>query len=201
MGDTISLSPARTELRALARARRRAIPDAERKRSSLRAALLFLRTRKLARARRIAAYVAMGTEIDPAPLVQALLGAGRRVYLPKVRDAEPMHLVQLRAGARLRRGKRGVSIPALRSPRASVQRLDLVLLPLVAFDAAGTRLGTGGGAYDRLLARKHPSHRPLLVGYAFAEQRVARIPREPWDRPLDAVITERGVTWFPQGAS
>lgn len=70
--------------------------------------------------------------------------------------------------------------------------LSMVLLPLVAFDSRGTRLGMGGGYYDTYLAKlRRP--RPLLVGYAHACQEVAEIDREPWDVPLDAVVTEASL--------
>ena len=75
--------------------------------------------------------------------------------------------------------------------------LDVVLLPLSAFDAAGTRLGAGAGYYDRLLAFRHGRQgAPLLVGLAFDCQRSEAIPAEAHDVPLDAVITERGLVDF-----
>jgi 5-formyltetrahydrofolate cyclo-ligase len=70
----------------------------------------------------------------------------------------------------------------------------MVIMPLLGFDAAGTRLGYGGGHYDRTLATLEPA--PRLVGVAFAAQELAHIPRAPHDRPLDAVVTENGVRHF-----
>lgn len=80
-----------------------------------------------------------------------------------------------------------------------VRQLDLVIMPLVAFDQSGNRLGMGGGFYDRTFAFKrlqtyHP--RPYLVGYAYAFQQVALLQSQPWDVPLDAVVTESAYTPF-----
>ena len=69
----------------------------------------------------------------------------------------------------------------------------VVLLPLLGFDAAGRRLGNGGGYYDRALAGVRPGGRPLLLGYAYAAQELTEVPAEPWDVRLDAVVTERGL--------
>jgi 5-formyltetrahydrofolate cyclo-ligase len=98
-----------------------------------------------------------------------------------------------RPGGELRRNRFGIGEP--RGPRLPWRRLDLVLLPLVAFDAGGGRLGMGGGFYDRtfaaLRARRGQWQRPALVGLAHGFQRVAALPREAWDVPLAAVATER----------
>jgi 5-formyltetrahydrofolate cyclo-ligase len=77
--------------------------------------------------------------------------------------------------------------------------LSVVLMPLLGFDGAGTRLGSGAGYYDRVFAfrrRRHSWHRPLLVGVAFACQRVDHIELGRHDVPLDAIVTEQGVEYF-----
>ncbi len=79
-------------------------------------------------------------------------------------------------------------------PDAPAAVPDLVLLPLLGFDDSGTRLGYGGGFYDRTLAALPV--RPRLVGLAFAAQHLAAIPRDQHDIPLDAVVTEDGVRMF-----
>jgi 5-formyltetrahydrofolate cyclo-ligase len=95
----------------------------------------------------------------------------------------------------LRRAQHGIAKPA---SGAAIRwtDLDLIVVPLLAFDAHGRRLGSGAGYYDRLLGRPRPFRRPLVVGYAYALQQQAELPEDPWDRKLDAVATERGVTWF-----
>jgi len=179
------------------RAARTSLPAPERHRAALDAARHFLRHEKLASARSVAAYLTHGAEIDTAPLIEALLAAGRRVFVPKPRADRTMHLVELEPQASLRPGRHGIDVPAQPTSRALLRELDVVLLPLLAFDLQGRRLGTGAGYYDRLLARRTSFRRPFLVGYAYAmQQREAALPEDPWDRRLDAVITERGITWF-----
>src|SRR5687767_13746260 len=92
----------------------------------------------------------------------------------------------------MRRNRFGIPEPTGR--RCAPQQLDLVLLPLVAFDRRGARLGMGGGFYDRTFAflRVAGRRKPRLVGLAHHFQEVAQLPREPWDVPLAAIVTERG---------
>ena len=103
-------------------------------------------------------------------------------------------------GLSLARNRFGIAEPARDAPTVAARFLDAVLLPLVAFDAAGTRLGSGAGYYDRCFAyraARRTWHAPLLVGVAFASQEVAALQRQPWDVPLDAVVTEQGLRRFP----
>jgi 5-formyltetrahydrofolate cyclo-ligase len=189
VGDTVKF-----KLRSELRAQRQAIAPGQRKRAALRAARNFCRHDKLWRARRIAAYLTQGSELDTAPLLTALVAAGRRVYVPKALADHSLQLVEL--GETLRPGRHGIRVPADATSRIPLHKLDVMLLPLLAFDAAGRRLGSGAGYYDRLLARRGSFRRPLVIGYAYAMQGLPELPEEPWDRRLDGVITERGVTWF-----
>ena len=97
-------------------------------------------------------------------------------------------------------------IPEPRVPRSRWVRaamLDLILVPLVAFDRAGGRLGMGGGYYDATLAFLHHRHhwlKPRIVGAAFAFQELPAVPQEPWDVSLTAIVTERGVVTMPERA-
>jgi len=77
--------------------------------------------------------------------------------------------------------------------------MDVLLLPLLGFDSQGTRLGQGGGYYDRALS--HCRFRPYRIGLGYAAQQVQTLPHEPWDQRLDAVITERGLQRFPRKLS
>ena len=103
---------------------------------------------------------------------------------------------------RLRVSGYGLSEPrAERGERIDPRRLELVLLPLVGFDSQGTRLGIGGGYYDRTFAGIRSdalTRRPRLVGVAFELQRLAALERAAWDVPIDAVVTDRGSYRFPR---
>ncbi|HID00312.1 MAG TPA: 5-formyltetrahydrofolate cyclo-ligase [Piscirickettsiaceae bacterium] len=87
-----------------------------------------------------------------------------------------------------------------RKPCNNALLIRLVITPLVAFDANGSRLGMGGGFYDRTFAcKRNGRHKPLLIGWAHACQEVAHLPRQPWDVPLDGVITEAGARAYKVG--
>lgn len=141
-------------------------------------------------ARSIGAYIAYGSELDTQPLLTMLCAQPRTTLcLPRVtRDGQMVF--QQWSGGPLRTGAFGIPSP-VSGPRCFAGVLDLLLLPLVAFDRAGSRLGAGAGYYDRYLA-KAPRHRPFICGYAFAAQEVDAIERAPWDIPLQGIVTERG---------
>ena len=135
----------------------------------------------------IAAYLPMAGEADPALLIDAALARGWRLALPHVTTrAAPMRFLD---GAAPRAG----GPFGLTQPVANAAELapDLILTPLLAFDAALNRLGQGAGYYDRAFAA-HPH--ALRIGVAWSIQRADAVPTDPWDAPLDAVITEKGWT-------
>jgi 5-formyltetrahydrofolate cyclo-ligase len=105
--------------------------------------------------------------------------------------AEPLQFRIWGADAPLYEAGFGTLAPSDLAPRAEP---DLILMPLLGYDRTGTRLGYGGGYYDRTLAAM--TKRPMLVGLAFSAQALDHIPREAHDIPLDAVVTESGVEFF-----
>ncbi|MEH6462132.1 5-formyltetrahydrofolate cyclo-ligase [Chitinimonas sp. JJ19] len=182
-------------LRRQLRRRRMAVPAAERERAER---LVAARLRPLLRrGMRLAAYVALGSELSLAPLISLAQARGVAVYLPVVpRRGRRMRFAALAdpqgVWRRNRYGIREYHARKLISARA----LDLVLLPLVGFDAQGGRLGQGGGYYDTTFAfRAHRQQwkKPRLWGVGFECQRVAAIPREPHDAPLDGVVSEAAL--------
>lgn len=195
-GDTSTLSDpdadAKKRLRRIVRARLAAMPPAARRRAATAAALHLSRTPLWRKTRRVAVYLTHRDELPTEPLLALLFGSGRAVYVPKIGTGGTMRFLRLRPGAALIENRYGILEPATRRAGSGRQRLDLVILPLVAFDARGHRLGAGGGYFDRAFARAQPHRRPALVGYAYAAQQVDRIPADPWDVRLDAAVTERG---------
>ena len=126
------------------------------------------------------------------------------VYLPCIVDYRSNRMVFARdAGATPSINRLGIPEPdALQTIAA--RALSVVLLPVLGFDPHGTRLGTGGGYYDRMFAfRRHRRswHRPLLVGIAFQCQQLPLIERSSHDVPLDAVVTESGISIFSTAAA
>lgn len=140
----------------------------------------------------IAAYWPIRDELDCRPIVARLMDEGWRVCLPVVvgRD-RPLELRVWEPGAPLHPAGFGTLAPAAGAP---VAEPDVMLVPLLGFDRHGTRLGYGGGYYDRTVAAM--SKAPRLIGFAFSAQEVELVPRAPHDLQLDAVVTERGVRHF-----
>ena len=184
---------ARRRLRAL----RRSMPRAERAAAER---AIAARLRRLGCARpglRVAAYLAMPGEASLADFLAAASATGTRLWVPRIasRRRRTLEFVELAPGASLRRGAYGIAEPAGCGRPVRIGNLDVVLVPLVAFDRAGHRLGMGAGYYDRALAarrdRDRAYRRPKLVGIAYACQEVDSIEPRPWDVALDAVVTER----------
>ena len=142
----------------------------------------------------LSGYWPVGDEGDPRPLMQAALQQGLLIGLPVVSRDAPLTFRQWRPGETLEPAVMGIPVPA--ATAASVVP-EVLIVPLLAFDAAGYRLGYGGGYYDRTLGALRRGERPVLaVGLAYAGQEVADVPHHVFDQPLDWVVTEREARKF-----
>ncbi|KOT95603.1 5-formyltetrahydrofolate cyclo-ligase [Streptomyces sp. NRRL F-4711] len=157
---------------------------------------------EVAGAHAVAAYVSVGAEPGTLALLDALRARGVRVLLPALlpdNDLDWGEYTGRDSLARVRHGGRmKLSEPAgERLGPDAVTRADVVLLPGVAVDGRGLRLGRGGGSYDRVLARLEAAGaRPALLVLLYDREVVERVPAEPHDRPVDAVVTPSGVRRF-----
>lgn len=198
------MNTTRDELRRAVRARRRQIPINERVRAARNFALAADRCRLLRASRRIALYEPFGHEADVRRLLKRAIERGCAVYLPVVTHvrASRMQFVRVRPGMRLQKNRFGILEPVFRATDVvSPRGLDVIFMPLVAFDRSGWRLGSGAGFYDRALAhlrRNRRWRRPLLVGIGYELQCVASVDPHSWDVPMDAVLTETRVLRFPR---
>ena len=150
----------------------------------------------LRQARNIAAYLASPEEASVTPFVEIAWQRAQAVFLPWI-DAQPRKMVLRRyqPDSVLVRNRFGLLEPDTQNDAASANQLDCVLVPLVAFDDQGTRLGMGGGYYDSFFAEA--KDRPVLIGTAFSEQRATEpLPKAAWDVALDMVVTDAGITQF-----
>jgi 5-formyltetrahydrofolate cyclo-ligase len=146
----------------------------------------------------IAGFVALPDkgELDPAPVLGAAHGRGAQVALPRVSVAPPrlrFHDVDPAHTAALVGGPFGVREPAPTSPEVDVTRIDVMILPGLAFDGEGRRLGYGGGYYDEAVGRMRAAGHGFLVGVAYEFQIVDRCPAGVDDVAVDCVVTERRV--------
>jgi 5-formyltetrahydrofolate cyclo-ligase len=135
----------------------------------------------------VTSYVPIGSEADPSPLARAAVEAGCVLALPHVTmRSEPMRFLAWETEAALEAGPFGLSQPAA---LAAELQPDIILTPLLAFDAKLNRLGQGAGYYDGAFARFPDAWR---VGVAWSVQQVEDLPVDPWDMKLHAVVTEQG---------
>lgn len=143
---------------------------------------------ELARVSPVGGYWPVGGEIDARPLMAALAKAGRTIALPRMESrAGPARFLAWSGADALSADAYGVP-----SPPASSDELAplLILVPLLAFDRAGRRLGQGGGHYDRIISL-YRAHGAIALGLGYAEQEMERVPTGPHDAQLDWVLTPR----------
>lgn len=187
-----AIEEAKALLRRRARAQRSALSSEARAEASAAICRNFFESVTLGPDEAVAAYWRIRDEVDCQSILIRLMDSGQAVILPVVSGAdEPLDMRVWEPGTPLYEAGFGTLAPSDLAPRRVP---DVVLMPLLGFDAAGTRLGYGGGYYDRTLAQL--PGRPKLIGLAFSRQELDAIPREPHDVPLDAVITEHGVRFF-----
>lgn len=191
----------RNHLRQQMRAQRRSVSKAAAEAASKKLADHVLGLPVLKGCQHVAMYCANDAEIDPAPLFEQLTALGKDCYLPVVDAQVSGHLmfVRHRLHEPVQHNRYKIPEPHVSHDRVfSPDKLDLVLMPLVAFDEQGGRLGMGKGYYDRTFAftREGALSKPLLVGLGYAFQCVDAIGVESWDVPLFGVVTEEGFQGF-----
>lgn len=204
-GDA-SISRERTRIRASLKAARSALSEQVRWLKATQAADHLSQSSLFKRANKIALYIAVGAECPTLPVTVAAETAGKALHYPTLnpRLQDRMQFVKIDADTHWRTGRFHIPepVPHRRGAFASLRHLDLVVIPLVGFDHCGNRLGMGAGFYDRSLAfRRLRRHwlKPFLLGLAYDCQQTGKIPCQPWDVPLDGVVTESGLTYFKHG--
>ena len=139
----------------------------------------------------LSGYMAMRTEIDPMPAMAAHPGS---VCVPVIiGKAQALKFREWSPGCAMVAGEFGARIPA----EGGWTQPEVLIVPLVAFDARGYRLGYGGGFYDRTLELLRGRRKTVAIGFAFSAQEMPEVPIEATDQRLDAIVTEQGVRWFP----
>jgi len=185
------LAARKARLRRHAKLQRALIPADRRAAAShrLRGALLAFLGRH--RGRALAGFWPLGGEVDLVPLLHAWHDAGGVALLPRVEGpGRPLRFLRWTPGTVLQASGFGVDEPP---PEACEHRPDIVLVPLLAVDRRGYRVGYGGGYYDRTLADLGAV---TAIGVAFDVQRVDEVPRGPYDMPLTHLATESGIMTF-----
>lgn len=158
------------------------------------AAELFFQSIKPQPGQVVAAYWPKGREFDPSPIIERLLADGITCALPVCRpDSLELGFARWNETIELKEGAFGIMEPAVHD----WVEPDIVIVPLLAFDRQGYRLGQGGGYYDATLAALRAKKDIVAVGVAYAQQAVLlKLPSEPHDQKLDWVITPQGTHYF-----
>lgn len=188
----------RRQLRRRIRQKRRALTPVAQKKASLLLVRHLLSLPSLKRARRLAIYLPNDGEIDPTAFIQVARERRKVCYLPVLHPIlhNRLWFYRFDSHTRLHHNRFGIPEPAQRNaPRCAPWALQLVLLPLVAFDSDGGRLGMGGGFYDRTFSftRHRQGPAPRLIGVAHELQHVEQLPIADWDIPLEAIVTDRAI--------
>jgi 5-formyltetrahydrofolate cyclo-ligase len=182
-------SAAKEELRRRVAALRRALVSETRQRFSFAMCERLVESEIFKRAKVVAAYSALRFEIDPRAVVERACALGKTVGLPRVvANTGTMELAEYRPGDELAETHLMVKQPLESASAIDLTSVDLVLVPGIAFDVQGNRLGFGQGYYDRLLPRMPNAVR---VGLSFELQLLVEVPATAHDVPVDQLATER----------
>jgi len=193
---TPSIETKKAELRAAAIARRDALP-AETRKAAAEAIAAREFPLRVTPGTIVSGFMPLKSEINPLPLMKTLAAAGAALALPVVVGrGQPLIMRAWNWGDPLDAGQWGIREP---KPDAPEVEPDIVLVPLLAFDRAGHRIGYGAGYYDLTIARLRARKAIAAVGLAFAAQEIAAVPATPRDARLDLVLTEKEIIDFRSG--
>lgn len=185
------------KIRRRLRARRDQVEQGEAEAASVAICDHLSRRWSAPRVSHLAGYAALGREIDVRLYLERSLKAGVSIYLPRVTGPGQMEFCEVRDFDELEPGAFGIDEP--RGPSVDSEMIEIFLVPGLAFDTKGGRLGFGKGFYDRALP---PSGEAKLVGVCYQWQLVEEVPVETHDRSMDAVVTEDGwVRWEADATS
>lgn len=180
------------------RALRAAVSPDERESMALDAANIFKSHPIFQASRHIACYCAYGQEFQTMSIIDAIWAAGKVCYLPALADSKTLNFVQYNQDDELQPNQHLIPEPVSNQHVIHPEKLDLVLVPLLAFDKLGNRIGTGGGFYDRTFAFMYtqPEKSPFLLGLGYTFQECPDIQSEPWDVKLCGMLTEKYIALF-----
>lgn len=182
------------QLRQYYRQRRRAISPEEQRKNARELAANFSQHFLFTQNNFFACYSAFDGELCLSPLLELIWKAGKQCYLPRIKSDNTMQFVLYQSDERLIKNQWGI-LESQTNHTIDAKVLDVVLMPLVAFDQSGSRLGMGAGYYDAAFSFRKEKHAtaPLLVGVAHSSQECEKLPADSWDIPLDFIATEKAI--------
>lgn len=173
------------------REKRRRFSKVKQRQASYQLCLRLSKQPEFSRAKHIAFYWPCDGEISLLPLLQMALNQKKSCYLPVIDSGFNMYFCLYKKNTKLVNNRYGIKEPYLKRKVLRPEHLDLIFVPLVAFDEQGKRLGMGGGYYDRAFSykKKNAFMSPTLIGVAFDYQKITRLPEEAWDIPMAKIIS------------
>jgi 5-formyltetrahydrofolate cyclo-ligase len=184
------------DIRRLKRAQRQLLPASTQKHNSRALCENLIKEKVYRNSQNIACYLANDGEIDPCLIIEHAWFSGKKIYLPILSPLnKSLYFAPYEKDSKLKFNRFNIPEPVCQpSEWKTASQLDLLLLPLVAFDTQGNRIGMGGGYYDRTLA--YLRHRqfwkkPTLVGLAHEIQKTGQLDKQSWDIPLNFIVTEK----------
>jgi 5-formyltetrahydrofolate cyclo-ligase len=187
---------AKQRLRSAFTERRNCVPAREADLAGRALAAALLEERRVREARRVALYAASGGELPTRVTFEVLASTRAARLFPRIQGAEIVW-ARIDSWDELSSGQFGVPEPGGAPISDGLDRRDVVLVPGLAFDRAGWRLGRGGGHYDRAFSVSTDA--PWLIGVGYAFQWIAEVPHDSRDRRVDAIVTEHGWVWRARG--
>jgi 5-formyltetrahydrofolate cyclo-ligase len=188
------------EIRNKMRARRKSLDAIAMTQAAQAVGAKVVQIKEFLEATHIGCYLSIEGELDPMPILHCAHDLHKKLYLPVIRhdpkSGEILEYHHYAIGDPLMKGEHGISGSAHRTQLPySLEKLDLILTPLVAFDSHGNRLGRGAGHYDRTLneVKGRTGKLPILMGLAYEFQKIPQIVTDKWDVPLDIIVTENNV--------
>ncbi len=187
----MDLRAAKAQLRAEMKARRGGLAEAETGPAASQACAILQATPEWREAKVVCLHVSFKQELGTGPLLQVALDDGKVLVLPRTQPDGRLSLHEVTDLTTLVASRLGILEPLPTAPARRPSDLDLVLVPGLAFDGEGNRLGYGAGFYDRLLAQTRPT--TATIGYGYGFQLQAKVPTEPHDIALQAIATPQGI--------
>jgi 5-formyltetrahydrofolate cyclo-ligase len=163
----------------------------------LTAAHLLQKNEIFQRSQKIAAYFATDEEFDCSPIIQLILNAKKKCYIPTLSmyGNKKLQFSLYQADTPLQKNRFQIQEPMF-SEKIELNLLDIVIFPMVGFDVSGHRLGMGGGYYDRTFESINQDKKTYFLGLAYELQKVEALPKDAWDVCLDGVLTEEKFYYF-----
>lgn len=200
--NSVTIEQQKKAIRHEKRAARRALSKTQQQHNEIALAQQLIQSEFIQQAENIAVYFANDGEPSLETFIREAIQQGKRCYLPRIDQHKQMRFHRYNSDTKLVDNQYGIPEPLAETESIESDNLDLVCLPLVAYDPNGRRLGMGGGYYDRCFEFKQNSseRHPILIGIAHSIQACSSLPEQSWDIPLDAIANEEGILTIDKNA-